>query len=160
MFGPDGFLPSGRISLSHDELYERFVATFPGSPTRARLFESWMLHRSEAAELLSIREQWIGGSFSTDRIDPPDIDVVTFFDGPEFDLLSPGRRRLAERLFEGHKTRDERGIDAFSVSYYPESHPAWGRFVAARGYWDVYFSRLKYDHDSPRGYLEVRDDIS
>ncbi|GAA4758219.1 DUF6932 family protein [Actinomycetospora chibensis] len=159
MFGPDGYLPS-RVLVSPDQLYEGFVAAFPQSTTRANLFQAWLFHRVEVAELVRVRMQWIGGSFATSRVDPPDIDVVTFIEGPEFETLSPGRIRLVERLFEGPKTRDERGVDAYVVAYYPETHPARFGYARARGDWDDHFSRLKDDHDRSRGYLEVRDDPS
>lgn len=58
-----------------------FVTAFPKSKTRKRLFENYLsyIYRFQD-EVFPIFEQWIDGSFVTQKENPKDIDIVTFLD--------------------------------------------------------------------------------
>src|SRR5690242_7160692 len=91
-------LDAGRHAVTFEEIREVFVDGFPGSATRAPLFESFSLVRAAIMRVVPIREQWIDGSFVTRKQDPVDIDLVTVFDGEQLDALDGPDRTLLKGL--------------------------------------------------------------
>jgi hypothetical protein len=79
--GDPAHLPPGRYRATLDEVYERFVAQTPESPTRHVIWEGFMSYLQAWAateEQLSphldgrslVRVAWLAGSFVSGKVDP------------------------------------------------------------------------------------------
>src|SRR3954452_15377682 len=90
----DGLLPPGRHTASVAEVKAAFVDPFGGSASRMAIFTGWRMHRESLQNVVPGMYQWIDGSFVTSKLDPGDIDVVTFIDGVQYDAMPDWRRAL------------------------------------------------------------------
>jgi hypothetical protein len=86
-FDTNGFIvPYAAVACTIDTLYDQFVSRFPISSTRATLFHEWtkynrLLRREVGVDF----EQWIDGSFISSKLNPKDIDVVSFIPFAAYD---------------------------------------------------------------------------
>ncbi|GAB4042167.1 DUF6932 family protein [Spirosoma jeollabukense] len=87
-FNEQGLLtPADGISATIDELYAVFVTPFPESETRNRLFNEWIKYnRMLRQELGEDFIQWINGGFVTQKLNPKDIDIVSFIRADLYDF--------------------------------------------------------------------------
>lgn len=154
MLGANGLLPTGLIQVTADQVHEHFVAHFDTSKSRQRLFDQWMLHRAAITSIVPIQRQWLDGSFVTSKVNPGDIDVVTFVDGESVDALSDAQIALLGDLTDGHATRDRWGVDSFLVATYPEDHPERALSRKAEGSWRRLWTSVK-GSSLTKGFLEV-----
>lgn len=152
----NGCLPPGRYRASVEEVHAVFVEGMPDTQHRQGVFDRWLLHREALRLVLKVERQWIDGSFVTDKPQPGDIDVVTFFDGEAFDALPLPQQMLAKSIMQGHHTEQLWNVDSFDLPVYGEHHelvePVTNR---GRGYWDWMWSRRKGTDGEEKGYLEV-----
>jgi hypothetical protein len=97
--------------------------------------------------------QWINGSFVTDKINPSDIDVVTFVDGAAFDKLPAWRQDVVSEICNGRGDMAYSHVDCKICSVYPSSDRSHDSYVAEREYWDEAWSRFR--PGTTKGYVEV-----
>lgn len=157
-FDEDGFLPPGRHFATVADVRTALVDGFPSSTRRGRLFASWLAHCEALEYLITLTSHWLGGSFTTSKAEPGDIDAVAFIDGPEFDSRPTPHRRLVKYMCSGHSAKPFWSCDVFSISVYPPDHPEHDRMKAAMAYWEDWWGHTREDaagHRRPRGYLEV-----
>jgi hypothetical protein len=136
-----------------DEVQRHFVDSFTESKTRADLYTKWLEHREALTAIIPIQHQWVDGSYVTAAVNPRDVDVVTFIDGPTFESLSLGARLIAQSLLAGHQTRDTWGIDSFAIPVYPQSHAQHSVTLATMQEWTKVFGRGR--DGIAKGFLEV-----
>src|SRR5260370_30680995 len=98
----NGMLPPGRHRTDVNEVETIFVTGFPTSTTRRRCFDGWGRLRQALMALVPVDRQWVDGSFVTSDIDPNDLDVTTFFDGPSYDRLTDIKKEAVSGLLAGH----------------------------------------------------------
>lgn len=175
-----GLLPRGRYLCNLTEFHAMFVADaqFASSTTRAQIFEDLVA----ALEFLltEFHEElveciWVGGSFTTAKPDPNDIDVTFLLNHEHYSGLS-GRKRdkLHKLLRAGGFEAVKLSVDGFMIVRERISNP-WkagaistdaAPYLKERGGWDDWWSRhrshgnksqqpLVDDADPTRGYLEV-----
>ena len=96
-----GFLPPGRHLARVRDVRKRFVDQFPESVSRSPIFKQWVELRSALRSQGCFLYQWLNGSFITDKQNPSDIDIVTFFDGVAFEGLPEWRQNLVGHLCSG-----------------------------------------------------------
>ena len=82
-----GYLPGGRHAATSAEMHAALVAAFASSSRRPAIFAWWLRHLASMRWLTQVSRQWIGGSFVSAKLEPADIDVCTFLDGPSVDAL-------------------------------------------------------------------------
>lgn len=98
--------------------------------------------------------QWIDGSFlehieHTERRDPRDIDVVTFFRLPG-GQTQEGLVRAHRELFDPRKTKEDFLVDGYFVHLHPSSPR---KLIQSATYW---YSLWSHRRDTLwKGYLEV-----
>jgi hypothetical protein len=133
-FNQRGYLePNDVIEISHADFKELFVF----NEHRQMLFEAHcdFLAKLQALELGNFR-QWVNGSFTTKKVQPNDIDVVTFVDHVLFDKH--------ESVFrEWYRNRKQGKIDCYFVRVYPEGH---------QNYFLTQSDTLQFWHDFTRDY--------
>jgi hypothetical protein len=157
-FEATGLLPVGRHTATEAEIEAALVTPFAGSATRRPIFDLWQQHRLALKDFLTVLSQWVDGSFVTNVLDPHDIDVVTFFDGPAFDILPLHQQIVVGTLLANKYTQAVWACDAYPVPMYPPGHPAHPLAAAAQAYWDTLFGHTKVPPPAPgdpKGYLEV-----
>lgn len=111
-------LPYGPVESDVITLEKVFVEEFLNSTTRRFLFEQYREFNKLICEMLpNGYTQWIDGSFVSRKLNPNDIDVVTFVDATLYDQF--------EKQFDvlrGWRNRQPKTVDGFFVRQYPENH--------------------------------------
>ncbi|MBO9616133.1 MAG: hypothetical protein J7619_25790 [Dyadobacter sp.] len=110
--------PYDIIYCDWSTLKTEFVDAFPESDTRPGIFRNYSEYLEKLIPIIGAGfHQWIDGSFVTRKLNPRDIDVVTFVDAniyyaneSEIDIL---------RAY--HRVR-QTGVDEYFVKRYPENH--------------------------------------
>lgn len=176
-----GQLPEGRHCASLDEFEIAFVLdpAFAASTTRSPAFADLL----SALDLLNVyhhalvERMWMGGTFTSGKLDPSDIDVTFLLNEAIYNSLS---KKVQARIFRlGRKGKGfvEVGlvVDAFFLVRSRIANPWSGpgevsdsasSYMGIRGAWDDWWSRdrrigakdtapLVEDSDPVRGYVEV-----
>lgn len=136
----DRLLPAGIHELTAEEVKQLLVDPFPHSETRADIYVRWLAFRSRLADLVSIDQEFVDGSFVTSRQNPRDIDVSYWVDATELDSLSAIQwDSLRQHV---NSAKGSFLVHAFVLPRCGESHPAWPQFDHmrkwTRKYWKAY----------------------
>ena len=125
------------VDLTTFEAY--FVTAFPNSTTRKRLFENYLryIYRFQD-EVFPFFEQWINGSFVTQKENPKDIDMVTFLD---YEVYEKRGNKVLDK-FWSFSLEDE-GIDSYLVRDYPEHHPNFVETSAYKEKWSRLYRKTR-----------------
>lgn len=142
-FNSHGLLPDGVHYATLDELRERCVDQFPRSATRPQVFANFLRFRQALENLGLPLTQWVDGSFvDQTRLDPTDIDVVSFCESELYSELSDStREQVLVLLTERKITKPQYQIDSFLVIEFVYDNYMWGEFEKARRYWRQWFSQ-------------------
>lgn len=109
--------PYSIINLDLETFQKVFVTQHEHSVTRKRLFENYQVYTNDLIKIISRPFfQWIDGSFVTKKLNPGDIDVVTFVDYQVFK-----ERRLL--FMDRQNLKATQGIDSYFVRLFPVGHP-------------------------------------
>lgn len=149
-----GVLPTGRHSCSASDIKLALVDRFGVDSIRSVIFAEWKSHRAALRSLGSVEFQWVNGSFVTDKVNPGDIDIVTFFNGPAFDLLPRWKQHVIQELTNGKGSVAYTHVDASLAFFYPKTTRMYDSYKSDRAYWDAKYSRSR--DFVAKGYLEVR----
>lgn len=151
-----GYLkPYTKLEATVEDVFQGLVYNFSTSETRQQLFENYLNYNEALTKALkSDYTQYINGSFTTKKINPNDIDLVSFVDHQA--LL--GNEKYVEENFLNKSALDMYGIDAYLVIVYPETHPYRVRTLSDAAYWNHWFGFSKFDRRkkrSPKGFIEI-----
>lgn len=156
-FNAHGVLPVGRYPSDVNEVEQRFVLTFPMSQTRRDIYSGWRDRRAKMFDILEPEWEWVDGSFVTAKRDAGDVDIATFVTGQDFDQMPVAARDEYTKLANSLVSAAPQllyGCHSFLVSVYPQGHPYFNHYMAARGYWDWEWSRDRAVGE--KGFLEIR----
>lgn len=176
-FTHQGYLPAGRYPATQGEIYRALVASpeFADSSSRPEVWRDWQLACSTLRSAVDVHAAWIGGSFTTTKMDPGDIDVLFIVNRSDRNNRNERHQKVIEafaRRPNGHGLQ----VDSFVLSWHPYRladdgtlPPKYAEYSRDRGYWDDWWARArvpdKPDRPDPvrsafprRGYLEVRFD--
>lgn len=150
------FDESGHIQPAHAHLMNLqqveilFVDAFPTSVTRPRLFNNFLQYIDRFQdEVFPYFEQWIDGSFVTQKLNPKDIDMVTFLD---YRIWEKRSDTILDSFWSF--SLENEGIDAYLVAVYPENHRHYPIYLSERALWRERFSS---DRDSyKKGFVELQ----
>ena len=148
-FNKQGLLvPDSAISTDLDTIEKYFVADFPKSKTRQKLFENLMIFNETLQnEVFPWYEQWINGSFVTRKQNPKDLDVVVFLDNKVYETRE---KKLMQMIADSF---DKLRIDVYFVSVYPTSHPLFPITQINRNDWFEFFTTTK--SENRKGFLKL-----
>lgn len=173
-----GALPVGRYGCTEAEVEQFFVrhSYFFNSTSRPGIWADWERAHTIVSSLLTVHSVWMAGSFTTNKLNPNDIDLVFVINGDEYDALASGDRQVLT-LFAGGLARGmpfhELHVDSYIIPWRSIQDPAasgfqTGDYYGYRGYWDDWWSRLRASSGPPcslveataprRGYLEINYD--
>lgn len=100
---PNRVLPDGVHECDESEFEENFVKGFPNSRTRKSICDGFFWLRDEVEEIDIPAVQWVDGSYVESKIDPNDIDVVSFCDCDRLNSLS---RDTLLQLLDGRNEKN------------------------------------------------------
>lgn len=160
-------LPVGRYSCLLAEVQERYVPK--DDENRVAIWNAFLDTISLIKETIgSLAEVWIGGSFITSEEYPHDIDVVFFFKEELLDDLEAEGAFVLNVLSRRMRNvrRVHELVDGYALVVPPTEidNVATRNYAAARGYWDQFWSKARFDDEDTRwlypvaGYLEVMID--
>jgi hypothetical protein len=172
-----GMLPLGRLACTAEEVEIAFVKdiAFFGSQTRPGLWREWNDALATLQSSVTVHAAWIGGSFTTAKLDPDDIDVTFIINAEDYRQRSQQDQQIVS-LFGGRgQVRSNLGlrVDSYLIAWerylsFPPQ-PVHAEYFRARGHWDDWWQRARPapkgsppaspapgDAVSRRGYLEVR----
>jgi len=154
-FDLKGLLTPAQIILSDIvELENEFVFKFD-SLIRADLFEKYKLY-TEALQIACENyplKQWIDGSFVTKKLNPSDIDLITFID---YEVAKREKGKLKSFIYPN--SLELYGVDAYFIIVYPETHPLHYITQSDSSYWIDIFGKTKPNRRYKRiakGFLEI-----
>lgn len=154
MFNANGYMEPGLHKMSVEEFEAAFVTSFPHSTTRTDILVGFLKHREELSALLQTFEEFVNGSFTTNKNDPNDVDLVVMADAAVVDALSESEQKLLEMLVSGKETQKGYHCDAYFCPTYPEDHPLHSRSRPQRKYW---MGEFGYDRcDVPKGIVHMQ----
>lgn len=147
--------PNREISCTLLELKLNFVDNIY-SKTRLEIFNNYVEYSKSLKELLRIKElkQQINGSFVTKKINPKDLDFVTFIN---FDLFEEHEEAL--KAFTSNQEWLDIGIDAYIIKVYPVEHELYSFYQGDKSYWIDKFDKTRRNNrtgvKSSKGFLEI-----
>lgn len=168
-----GLLPQGRHVCTTAEVEIAFVkdVAFFGSPTRADLWSEWNTALAVLQSSVTVHAAWLGGSFTTSKFDPEDIDVTFVINGEDLRQRGINDQRIVSLFKGGGLVKSSLGlrIDSYTIPWEPyllgPVFPIHAEYFRARGYWDDWWQRARQapkgsppqpgDAVPRRGYLEV-----
>ena len=157
-FTDEGYLtPIDGIELDLATFQTTFVDEFPNSQTRHYLFNNYLEYlRLFSRNITPKFEQWINGSFVTQKENPNDIDFVTFIEASIFE-----RREKELEAFWSFSLEDE-GLDAYIVKIYPPHSPLFALHTEHfKTVWHKRYCRTKADAQldiSKKGFIKLKID--
>jgi hypothetical protein len=154
-FNENGNLPAGFHKPTLMEFKSRFVEEFDVSKTRKDIFEGYKTYCGDLLQLNVAMKQWIDGSFTTNKIDPNDIDIVAHIDALKINsvqVLDKVARLFKDRSYLKSKYK----CDPYSIAIYPPNHQLYKATRDGIDYWQNWFGK---DRDkNPKGIIEFELD--
>ncbi|MEM6878639.1 MAG: hypothetical protein AAF544_08780 [Bacteroidota bacterium] len=146
--------PPGIHKLSNEEFEQIFVKDFSDSLTRRPLFEQLVAYSERIRdEVTDSFVQWIGGSFTTRKKNPRDIDVLTILDGSLYDRK--------EQLLITELSKDSyfgKGVDPYFLAKRATNHKEYSFFRSDQVYWLNHFGITRKGRDGKsllRGFIQL-----
>lgn len=149
-FNEDGNIPIGEHEPTLSEFKTRFVEDFSPNARREELYNSYINYSMYLHTFSIAEKEWAGGSFTTTKNEPSDVDLLIYVDGI--------------RLNEGNDKYDFwKNLDPEMIFYsftchthliisYPEGDPRNELHFEKRDYFEDLFQKDKKDR--PRGILK------
>lgn len=143
-FDSRGLLPDGVHECDEQVFEAKFVNAFPSSSRRPMLFDGFLKLRKEAQVVLSSATQWVDGSYVTDKVEPDDVDLVTFVDIDLLNALFIEQQNVVKELLNGREdTKNKYGCHTFLVPCCDPNNNFFGLFEMQRLYWRKWFGSTR-----------------
>ncbi|MCU0345520.1 MAG: hypothetical protein MUC59_01170 [Saprospiraceae bacterium] len=156
IFNEFGFLtPQDVIHAGLESFENIFVKEFINSNTRSPIFENYLSYISAfKQEIMPEFRQWVDGSFVTKKLNPKDIDIVTFI---PFEVYENRRKEIEAKFIMGGALKHF-GVDAYAIRTYPEKHELHFVTLHDTAEWRETFSKTKFNKNQkryPKGFIEL-----
>lgn len=166
-------LPQGRYATTLEFFETTYVLSqpFSGSTTRGKIWADFKVALNLLRSVVPIASVWVGGSFTTSKVNPSDIDCLFVIDSD--DLLeahkdSDNAQIVAWFAVPGLLKLNNLLVDSYVLPWRAVTEPHLLEdddleYYRARGYWDDWWQRQRVVPDQldrrntfpQRGYLEV-----
>jgi hypothetical protein len=107
--------PAGFHDISVDTMHDIFVTPFQDNERRKYLTDRFKDFLDKFSELGIGAEIWIDGSYSTNKPEPGDIDIVFFCNPTHLNALSPDKHILISELFNRDLSKIRYNCEVFLV---------------------------------------------
>jgi hypothetical protein len=139
--------------MSPAEIEAAFVTSFPFSSTRKPILAGYLKHAAEVQAIVGSFQEFLDGSFVTNKNDPGDVDLVVLIDGDLVDNLPSADKDKLRLLISGPITKASHFCDAYFCPVYPSHHHAFASARTTRKYW---MGEFGFDRqDAPKGIVLV-----
>mgnify|MGYP003651891569 CR=1 FL=1 len=119
-------LDPGLHNFELSEIGNHFLQDFPSSETRKPLIDGLNAFVTHLSEIGAPIELWIDGSFTTQKVNPNDIDLVIFSPAAILNALSPEKQKLFQALTDRATVKSNFGCDVlFCPSENQEMRSYW-----------------------------------
>lgn len=148
--------PSQAIELTEEEFERYFVSSLENIEHRTELYQDYKSFIKAVKEDITPNfEVWIGGSFTSQKEFPRDIDLVIF---AEFKILQEKEKEF-EKLKMNHKGNPKR-LDIYKVLVYPENHRDVFLYESKKIEWLNWFTSTKRNRrtnrKTSRGFIKIK----
>ncbi|MHB9026267.1 MAG: DUF6932 family protein [Armatimonadota bacterium] len=154
LFNEYGFLPRGPQPYTIESLRQDFILHFRHPQRRMALFQGLVALRDSALDLGLCGFQYVNGSFTINKEEPDDIDVVTFIDADLVNCSCIEAQRFIREVLDCRSLSKERYlIDSHFVPVYRMDHKDYDLFKSLRQYWVTVFEEpreMPYGEKKPR----------
>jgi hypothetical protein len=136
-----GHLSPYTVIPSTFEIFEEnLVDAFPTDSTRHIIFEGYKKYLKRLKDVVGLNfYQWIDGSYVTEKLNPNDIDIVTFLN---YDIFFQKEHELINLISPESKLLFK--VDAAFVPIFPLNHKS---HYATQ--WDINFWKNFYSYTRP-----------
>lgn len=169
---PEGVPTLGRHSVSLGDVQRAYVKApiFHDNERRELIWNNFLSLTARVRKAVPVNAVMIGGSFTTWKQAPSDIDVVFVLDKRHSARLSDQNdTKMITALGSGGSVKiREWGIDSYILDWDAiprptKDNPSHRDYLLSRGYWDDWLQRSHSKSEEPnmghavprRGYLEV-----
>ena len=129
--------PYSFVNLSVEECETLFVHNFPTSKTRVPNWSGYIEFTTQLKKIaLHPLTQWIDGSFTTNKLNPGDIDLVSIINPIDF---HPNIKEFDMNRSDGYPKKAY-NIDGYIIIDLPASHQYYDRIKAQKEYWAEFLS--------------------
>jgi hypothetical protein len=142
-FDAKGYLkPASPIEVNLKTIEEAFVF----NPHRQQLFEHYIAYLNELRSIIDVPfEQWIDGSFVSKKLQPNDIDILTFVPSQIY-TANDGVLYELKQQFKPQ-------IDAYYICKFPENH---SKFAETRGDYFYWLNQFTKDRQkNSKGFIKI-----
>ena len=153
-FDANGYLDAGLHPTTLADIRTHFVDPFPAPSTRPTVYAGYERHTAELQKSSVEFEQFLDGSFVSNKQDPGDIDLLGMADLHAIDALPAAEKQRLHDLFLGPACKQTYECDAYFLPSVPDTDPAYPHFRRQRKYWmgEFGFDRM----DRPKGILTIK----
>lgn len=155
IFDSNGFItPATFIEVELNEFEHIFVNAFPASQTRRKIYDTFLAY----LEMLKVCigetpfYQWLNGSFVTQKLNPQDLDIVSFIPTEIYNQTNI-------KLREQKSMHSFVNIDDYFVELFPSDHRSYQLYLSDRVYWLHLFSytkrNVRTDKRYEKGFIQI-----
>ena len=151
-FDDNGFLiPYNAIATDLNAVRRVFTDGFPTSVSRRPIFERYEELNAQLIQLIPGGfAQWVDGSFISRKMNPNDIDVLTFVDTAIYQRHEQTFRELRNEFAIG-----ARRVDANVIQVYPSSHSKRFLYESDHVEWLYNWSHTVQKPRRNKGFVEL-----
>lgn len=155
-FDQRGYLyPYILIELDLADFQNHFVDNFPKSETRQKIFSNFMDYIQDfQREIIPSFKVWIDGSYTTQKLDPRDIDFVVFIPHDIYEKY----KLLIEKKYKTGGAVKFFSVDAYSIVVFPENDYNFVFTQSDTAYWRSWFSKTAPNRNKQcfeKGFIEI-----
>jgi hypothetical protein len=147
-FNSSGYLPEGIYQSNLTEFKDRFVNDFSNSRTRSDLFKGYVRLTKGLLNTARFEKQWIDGSYTTNKVDPRDVDLVSFVDGNDTSIsTNQTYQDIVDQIM-----MDEYGCDSYIVPIFSDGDYRKSFYDKNIKYWKNRWGKDRKGQD--KGFIE------
>lgn len=106
-------LNAGIHDFNRSDLEKTFLQAFPSSNTRRSLIHGLNSYIEQLSKFNIEIEMWLDGSFTTNKLNPNDIDLVMFAAESDVNRLPPFEQQKLAALLDNRSVRTKFGCDVY-----------------------------------------------
>ena len=143
------------IEINLEDFKKIFVDSFEEDYRRHEIFEKYLIYLRDFQEILKEDFfQWIGGSFTSNKINPRDIDLITVIHYKDYNK----NLEVISKKFASRNARKLYEVDAYVVPDYPKDHKRSSFTKSDLVYWRRLFGQTRLNRAKKqyeKGFIQI-----
>lgn len=137
-------LPAGIHDVHIKDLEARFVLPFKDQTQRKNVLGRFLVFHSRLISFGVFFEIWLDGSFTTEKENPNDIDLVIFGDPNQLNLLPDDKQKELQQLLDNGTAR---------IRYSCDTYFAFINDAKQRSYWRGWYGFTR--NEQAKGFVRL-----